>query len=193
MIKVGITGGIGSGKTLACHVFSALGIPIYYADTAAKILTETDSDIRQSLIRLFGEKIYDGNRVNRTMLKGLIFNNEDLLSQVNQIIHPKVAADFIGWCNKYVTCNYIMHEAAILFESNAYKLFDRIITVIAPENVRTERILHREGMTQKLAKSIINNQLSDDEKVKLSDYVIVNDNKTLVIPQILKIHSELIN
>ena len=189
MIRVGITGCIGSGKSLVCQVFSHLGVPVYYADLEAKILTDTDAGIRKELIGLMGENIYTGSQVNRQAMAKLIFNNTDLLRRVNRIIHPRVAEHFLTWCANHADIGYIIQESALLFESEAYQLFDRYVVVTSPEEIRLNRVLRREGMTTEIIKSIMHNQLSEEEKVARSHFVIINDEKTLLLPQVLKLHA----
>ncbi len=191
MIKVGLTGGIGSGKTTVCNVFKHLGIPVYHADIQARILSDTDGDIRKALSGLFGENIYTESGLNRKKLSEIIFVNSHLLQEVNAIIHPKVKEHFIKWIHGYSEMKYIIHEAAILFESGMNPLFDKIITVTAPESIRIARIMKREGVSENDVKNIINNQWPESKKREISDYMIMNDQKRLILPQILKIHDEL--
>jgi dephospho-CoA kinase len=191
MKKAGLTGGIGSGKTMVCCVFTALGVPVYHADGAARRLMETDETIRQSLKDLLGDDIYKGNEPDRNRIAELIFKDAQLLRKVNTIIHPRVADDFSGWCIRHKDSPYVIHESALLFESNFYRLFDIAITVTCPVDIRLQRILSREGMTRQKAERIMRNQLSEDEKITRSHYHINNDGHTLVLPQVLKIHSVL--
>ncbi|MBN1144283.1 MAG: dephospho-CoA kinase [Bacteroidales bacterium] len=193
MIKVGITGGIGSGKSLVCQVFSKLGAPIYDADSAARRLSESDPGIRYNLTALLGSDIYSGRVLNRTKMSALIFNDKSLLEKVNQIIHPKVAGDFLLWCSDKTHHAYVIQESAILFESKAYLMFDKYVTVISPEDIRIQRILSRNQMTLEKIRAIINNQLTDPEKTVRSHYVIDNDGIKPILPQILRLHRELKN
>jgi dephospho-CoA kinase len=188
MIKIGITGGIGSGKTLICEVFKILGSPIYYADDEAHYITDHDPEIRKSIISLTGEHIYAGNELKRQLLAEYIFNDKSLLKQVNRIIHPKVADHFNNWCIHHKHHPYIIQESAILLESDAVKYFDKIVTVSAPEPVRIKRVLSRKNMTPEKIKAILRNQWDEKEKIKRSDYIIINDNKQLVLPQVLHLH-----
>jgi dephospho-CoA kinase len=188
MIKVGLTGGIGSGKSLICEIFSRLKVPIYYADINAGILTETDPVIRRELMALFGEEIYVNNSLNKNLMSTRIFHDRSLLKEVNKIIHPKVTANFKEWCTLHDGYPYVIEESAILFESNAYRAFDVYITVSTPKNLRMQRILKRKNMTIEKAKAIIRNQLPEQEKINLSHHVIINDGTKLVIPQVLHLH-----
>jgi dephospho-CoA kinase len=191
MLKVGLTGGIGSGKTTVCNVFRHLGIPVYHADIHARILSEVDGDIKKALSGLVGDDIYTESGLNRKKLSQMIFVNRSLLQKVNEIIHPKVLEHFSKWINEHLETNYIIHEAAILFESGMNPLFDKIITVSAPEDTRISRIMKRDGVTENDVKNIIKNQWPESRKRNISDYIIINDQKQMILPQILKIHNEL--
>lgn len=191
MIKVGVTGGIGSGKSLICMVFERLGVPVFYADIAARELTESDQEIRKCLISLMGEEIYEGKSLNRTKMASLIFNNKQLLNSVNQIFSQKIMAHFSTWCKSYTLYPYIISESAIMFESKIYLFFDKIITVSAPEEIRIQRVMTRKDMNRKKVKAIMQNQLPDNETTQRSHYVIINDDLTLVLPQIMQIHKSL--
>jgi dephospho-CoA kinase len=190
MIKVGITGGIGSGKSMVCRVFSMLGVPVYNADTAAGYLTETDPAIRDSLIALMGSDIYEGGLLNRSKMSALIFNDKPLLVKVNQIIHPVVASHFLLWCTQNEHHAYVIQESAILFESKAYLIFDKYVTVTSPEEIRIQRVISRKEMTLEKVRAIIQNQLPEQEKIVRSHYVVINDGLQPVLPQILQLHEK---
>jgi dephospho-CoA kinase len=193
MLKVGITGGIGSGKSTVCEVFKQLGIPVYHADARAAVLTDTRAGIRDRLIELFGPGIYEGSKLSRGKLAGIIFNNKDALDKVNSIVHPAVRSDFLEWVSAQRDVKYILFEAAILIESGTHEIMDKIIAVIAPEKTRISRVLVSKGYTQQIIGNIIKNQLPDKEKVKHAHYIINNDGKTLILPQIMEIHDKLVN
>jgi dephospho-CoA kinase len=193
MIKVGVTGGIGSGKSLICRVFSQLGVPVYSADDAAKNLMNNDPEIRMGLTVLFGSTIYKDGILNRSTLSGLIFANPKLLADVNRIVHPRVGRDFSEWCSTFKSVPFVIQESAILFESNTFRLFDHIILVTAPEEIRIQRVLSRPGMTREKILRIIKNQLPEEEKMVRSHFVIKNDETTLILPLILSIFTELSN
>ena len=192
MIKVGITGGMGSGKSLVCQVFERLGIPVYYADEAARKLMEHDAVIRHDLMAWLGEDIYAGNSLDRLKMAGLIFTNPELLKIVNRIVHPRVAVDFQNWCDSYENKPYVIQESAILIESEAYRFVDFIILVTAPEDVRFNRVITRDGMTPEKIHAIMKNQWPDNEKASRSQFVLPNDNKSLILPGILDLHSRLV-
>jgi dephospho-CoA kinase len=189
-ITVGITGGIGSGKSTVCEIFKILGIPIFEADKVAKNLMNENSVIRQNLVDWFGNEIYSGNQLNRKLLAGLIFNNNTLLTNVNNLVHPIVREEFEKWKNKQETA-YSVYEAAILFESGFYKLMDFTVLIIAPEQIRINRVMKRDNLSLEQVTARINNQWPDDEKRKLATTVIINDNKNLIIPQIIEIDKKL--
>ena len=191
MLKIGITGGIGSGKSTVCRVFLAFGIPVFEADKIAKDLMNANEEIREKLANLFGATVYlpDGV-VDRKYLAGIVFNNPSLLEQLNSIVHPVVRQTFFDWCDKQKS-PYIIHEAAILFESGFYKMMDKTITVVTNENERIQRVMKRDGLTLELVKERIRNQWSDKERIKLADFVIGNNDDELIIPQIIEIDKKI--
>lgn len=192
MIKVGITGGIGSGKSVVCQVFLKLGAPVYHADSEARQLSETDPEIISELTALLGNDIFMGRTLNRSRMSELIFNDKSLLEKVNQIIHPKVAEQFLLWCRKYAGYAYVIQESAILFESRAFLLFDKTITVTAPEEVRIQRTISRKDMTLEKIRAIMLNQMPEQEKILRSHDVIINDGMKPVLPKILQLHQTFI-
>jgi dephospho-CoA kinase len=193
MLKVGITGGIGSGKTLVCKIFEVLGVPVYYADFHAKRLMETSPEIIKGLTKLFGQSIIIQGKLNRNRLAQIIFNDADALTAVNNLVHPVVRKDFIEWIKLMPRHDYVIEEAAILFESGAYRLLDFNITVSAPEEMRIRRVMERDNVPRESVISRINNQLSDQEREKLADAVILNDESDLLIPRILELHNKLLD
>jgi dephospho-CoA kinase len=193
MIRVGITGGIGSGKTLVCKVLEQLGVPVYNADTAARNIMESDEEIRHDLTRLLGNGIYTGMSLNRTLVSSLIFGNEELLKALNGIVHPRVALHFEAWCNQQSGAPYVAEESAILFESGIWQRFDKILLVTATEEVRFSRALQRPGMTMEKIRAVVKNQLPESEKIVRSHVVIHNDGKALILPDILRLHDSMIN
>jgi dephospho-CoA kinase len=191
MIKVGVTGGIGSGKSLICQVFSHLGVPVYTADEVAKNLMDQDPEIKNAMTGVFGATIYEGGKLNRSKLSGLIFDNPKWLAYVNKIVHPAVRHNFSEWCSSFNGVPFIIQESAILFESNAFNLFDFIILVTAPDEIRIQRVLGRPGMTREKILGIMKNQLTEEEKIVRSHFVINNDETTLILPLILSIYAEM--
>lgn len=190
-VKVGITGGIGSGKSTVCKVFKLLGAPVFEADIVAKQLQNTNQKIRKGLIRLFGEYIYTSeDTVDRKKLAAIIFNDDLMLSKVNELIHPVVREEFEQWLEKQ-NSPYIVHEAAILFESGFYKRMDFNIVVSASEEQRIERIMQRDGINRESVIRRIQKQWSDERIQNLADMVIHNNNNNLIIPEIIKIDKQL--
>jgi dephospho-CoA kinase len=192
MLKVGITGGIGSGKTMVCKFFEILGISVYYADYHARRLMETDPLIRQELVKLFGSSVVSKGKIDRKKLALIIFNDTSALKTVNNLVHPAVRKNFITWLSNLPGEGYIIEEAAILFESGAYKLLNFNITVSAPEELRIKRVMTRDNTTREEVLSRISRQMTEQERQKLADAVIMNDESELLIPQVIKLHNRLL-
>jgi dephospho-CoA kinase len=191
MLKIGITGGIGSGKSTVCRVFSVLGIPVFEADKVAKKLMVTDQEIHEKLVNLFGAAVYlPDQSIDRKFLAGIVFKDPSLLAQLNAIVHPVVRKTFFDWYERQQS-PYIIHEAAILFESGFYKMMDKTITVVTAENERIQRVMKRDGIALELVKERIKNQWSDEERIKLADFVIGNNDDELIIPQIIEIDKKI--
>ena len=176
MIKIGITGGIGSGKSVVCNILRLHNIAVYDADKESKHLTNTSKTIRNKLINHFGSAIYTDNELNRKLLGEIIFNNEDNLKIANSIIHPEVANSFIKWCQHHSSSSIVAIESAILIEAGFKKYIDKLITVSAPEALRINRVINRDNTRVESVKARINSQISEEERIRLSDYIIFNDN-----------------
>ncbi len=190
-IKVGIAGGIGSGKSTVCRVFRILGAPVFEADRAAKVLMNEDEEIKSALLDWYGSEIYNSRgELNRPQLASIIFNDKKQLQKVNEMVHPKVRAAFLSWADKQAA-PYVVHEAAILFESGFYKLMDATILVSAPEAERVKRVSERDGLTPQQVSHKMKNQWTDEQKRKLATVEIVNDNRSLMLPEILKLDKQL--
>ncbi len=187
---VGLTGGIGSGKTTVAKLFSELGVPIYIADDEAKKLTDRSKVIRKKMIALLGKNAYSGSKLNRKFVADKIFNDKALLQAVNGIIHPKVAAHFKKWVEKQKV-PYVIKEAAILFENGSYKDCDLIILVTAPKPVRIARIMERDKTSEAEIERRMNNQWTDEEKRKLADIIIENDDLLATRKKVETIHHSL--
>lgn len=187
---VGLTGGIGSGKTTVANMFNALGIPIYIADEEAKKLMTSSKIIKRKLIELFGTKAFINGKLNKSFISDTIFRDKLFLTKMNAIIHPVVANHFKKWVLKQ-HAPYVIKEAAILFENDGYKQCDLIIIVTAPKELKIKRLLSREHMTVEKIEAIMNNQWSDAEKVKRSQYVIVNSELENTRQQVAKIHQQI--
>ncbi len=193
MQKIGITGGIGSGKTTASKVFELLGVPVYYSDEESKQLLYNDETIKEKVVALFGNSVLNilGD-IDRKALGTIVFKDKEKLQQLNAILHPAVALHFTEWAKTKSNENYILKEAAILFESGANKQVEKVITVSAPEDLKIKRAMHRDTISKEQVEQRMKNQMSDEEKIKLSQFVIYNDEEQLLIPQIIKIHKALI-
>jgi len=183
--RIGITGGIGAGKSLVCTLFELLGIPNYPADARAKYLQTHDHELKSNILKLFGEEAYlPGNRLNRAFISKAVFSNTEKLQQLNQLVHPAVAKDFEKWCQQYAEKPFVLKEAALLFESGSYKQLDATILVHAPETLRLERTLLRdEHRNEEEVRNIMANQMDEKEKLQLADYVIYNDESVSLIKQ----------
>lgn len=193
MIKIGITGGIGSGKSTICKVFELLGVPVFYADAESQKLLQTNKEIQHSIIKLFGDNILSSEGlIDRKKIGAIVFNDAHKLKSLNEIMHPAVFTHFENWVKKQVY-PYVIKEAAILFESGADKQLDKIITVTCPINLRIGRVMKRDGVTSQSVEQRISNQWSDEEKIKHSQFIINNDECNLIIPQILFINQQLLN
>lgn len=184
---IGLTGGIGSGKTTIASLFKKKGIPIYIADERAKNITNTSKLIRKHIIELLGENAYQGHKMDRNYVSNKIFNNETLLKKINAIIHPKVTEDFVEWLKKQKG-PYCIKESAILFENGNYKYCDYTILITAPEEIKIKRVMKRDQLTILEIKSRIKNQWSDDKKSFLADTIIENIKLENTKDYISKIH-----
>lgn len=192
MLKIGITGGIGSGKSTVARVFGLLGVPLYNADDAAKKLMNENPVIREKLIATFGSNTYtETGTLNRPWVANKVFSNPEKLQQLNKIVHPIVIQHGIDWMAAQ-TAPITMKEAAIFFESGSAAGLDYIIGVFAPEELRIKRVMGRDGITRQEVLSRMSRQLDEDIKMKLCDFVIVNDDQQLVVPQVLSLHEQLL-
>lgn len=189
-IQIGITGGIGSGKSLVCKIFGVLGVPAYDADSRAKNLMTTDGILIHQIKKEFGSLSYDANGVlNREFLSATVFANQDKLKQLNALVHPRVAVDYEKWVDEHVDNKYVLKEAALLFESGSYQRLDKIILVTAPKEIRIERVLTRDPhRTKEDVERIIENQLSEEEKEAKANFIIRNSESELIVPQIVDLH-----
>jgi dephospho-CoA kinase len=190
-LKLGVTGGIGSGKTSVCRVFGVLGIPVFSADTEAREVMDIDTGIILRINTIAGKNLYADGRLDRAELARLIFNNSRLLEKVNSLVHPVVFSRFREW-EKKQSAPYVIMEAAILLESGASKVVDRILTVVAPIEERVGRVIHRSNLTRDQVMERMRNQMSDEERISQSDYTIRNSENDMIIPAILKIHEDIL-
>ena len=194
MLRIGITGGIGSGKSIASRLFHALGVPVYDADTRARWLMENDDVLGNNVRAAFGPDTYDGTgRLNRPVLAATVFQNPARLAQLNALVHPHVGTDFERWAaiQQQAGLRYVLKEAALLFEAGSYRQLDRIITVFAPRPVREARVLRRDPHRSPAdVAAIIAKQLSEEEKIRRADFVLTNDDVQPLLPQVLALHAE---
>lgn len=191
MLRVGLTGGIGSGKTTVARIFESLGIPVYNADTSAKRLMNSDEKLRGEIIKVFGANSYKGTELNRSFLSSEIYNDEKKLDKLNALVHPVVFRDVKSWAEKQ-TSPYVIEEAAILFESGSNKFQDFIIGVTAPEEFRIRRLKKRDGKTEEEIRFYISRQMDEEKKMSLCDVVIQNDERQMLVPQVLAVHKRLL-
>lgn len=190
---IGITGGIGSGKSLVCKVFSILGIPIYDADSRAKLLMNNDLEIKGLIQKLLGEQSYTSSgEYNRAWVASQVFNNPDLLKQLNAIVHPRVRQDSQLWIQKYPKAPFLLYEAALMKAAGDGNFFDKVIVVNAPINLRIKRVQHRDKRTEQEIIDIIARQISDKERLSFADYVIENDEQHPVLEQVLRLYQEIL-
>lgn len=192
MKRIGLTGGIGSGKSYIARILEKMGYPVYYSDEQAKVLTDTHPEIRAGLISRFGTSIYSEGTLNRKELSAHIFNSAPDRIFVNQLIHPVVRADFDHWCAEQHSA-LVFNEAAILFETGAYQQFDATVLVIAPHELRIQRIMERDRCTVAQAEARMKSQWSDEQKITLATHIISNDGKSPLLSQLEEVISSLLN
>ncbi|MFN4313599.1 MAG: dephospho-CoA kinase [Chitinophagaceae bacterium] len=191
MLKVGITGGIGSGKTTVARVFEVLGIPVYYADKETRRLMDADPEIRKQIISAFGQESYTAEGLNRKYIAQIVFNQPKLLERLNSITHPVSIQDAAEWSARQ-SSPYTLKEAALIFESGSASQLDFVIGVYAPEPLRIKRVMDRDGLSAPDVKARIARQIDETIKMKLCDAVIRNDDQEMVIPQVLDLHQLLL-
>ncbi|HNX85081.1 MAG: dephospho-CoA kinase [Bacteroidales bacterium] len=189
--RLGVTGGIGSGKTTVCRIFRVLGIPVFVADNVARDVMENEPDIRAAINLITGKDLYTHGNLDRKELARIIFNRPDLLRKVNAAVHPEVLERFNRWASASDS-PYVIMEAAILFEAGADSLVDRVVTISAPVEERISRVMGRNELTREEVIRRINNQLGDEEREEQSYYVINNSDNEMIIPEILKIHEDML-
>lgn len=192
MLRVGLTGGIGSGKSTVARIFDILQIPVYDADSAARQLMNDDPHVRDAVIKTFGEKSYTNNVLDKKFISGIVFNDPARLTLLNAIVHPATLAHAKEWFNSQSGV-YAIKEAALLFEAGAEKDLDYVIGVSSPLSMRIKRIQERDGLSEAEIELRINKQMNEEEKMKRCDFVLYNDEKQLLLPQVLKLHKKLQN
>ncbi len=190
-IRVGITGGIGSGKTTVTQIFSSLGIPVYYADDAAKKLMDEDADLIKKIQENFGTEAYKNGKLDRQYMAATVFNDQQKMATLNSIVHPATIGHAENWMQAQ-TCPYALKEAALIFESGAHQYLDKVIGVFAPPALRLLRTMKRSHFTREQVIARMDQQMDDAIKMKLCDFVIINDEQQALIPQVMEIHKQLL-
>jgi len=190
MLKIGLTGNIGSGKTTVSKIFEVLGVPVFYADDAAKTVMVNDRELIDSIRSAFGNEAYfpDG-ALNRKHIAAIVFNNEEQLAKLNALVHPATFRAFDAWVSGIKNVPYVLKEAALLFESDSYKMCDRTIMVAAPLEMRINRVIKRDGLSREEIEKREAQQFPEEKKMALADHIIRNDDTQLLIPQALELHS----
>ena len=190
-LAVGVTGGIGSGKTIACRIFKILDVPVYDADSRARYILNNNPDLKVEIVSLFGERAYSENGLNHEWIAENVFKDQDKLKKLNRLVHPKVGQDFNRWHKGNNSSPYVIKEAALLFESGSYKTLDKVVVVTAPEDLRIRRVLMRDKhRTLEQVKEILRRQWPEDRKIEKADHIITNDGNHMVLPQVLSLHNE---
>jgi dephospho-CoA kinase len=189
MLRIGLTGGIGSGKSTVAKIFAVLGIPVYYADAASRRLMNEDPELVKEIIRHFGDKSYTDGKLNRAYIASIVFNDAEKLALLNAISHPATIADAKQWIGQQ-TAPYIIKEAALIFESGSAEHLDAVIGVYAPAPLRIKRTMDRDHVTQEEVKKRMERQINEELKMKLCDHIIVNDEQQLVVPQVMALHKK---
>ena len=192
MLRIGLTGGIGSGKSTVARIFSVLGIPVYDSDTASKRLMAEDEMLKDKIIQSFGKESYINGRLNRKYLSEQVFSDPEKTDLLNSIVHPATIKDAEGWMKKQ-NSPYLIKEAALIFESGSNRFLDKVIGVSSPLSLRMERTIKRSNITAEQVKARINLQMDEEEKMALCDYIIVNDEQQMLIPQVLLLHEKFLS
>ena len=188
MIKIGLTGNIGSGKSTVCKIFESLGVPVFYSDPEARKLYDRE-DVKEQIFKQFGKSVFNEVReVDLKKLASVIFSNRSSLDFINHLIHPLVFESYNLWLNKYQESSYTIHESAILFEHHLEKRFDKTIVVYCPQDRRLQRVLKRDGVAKEEVLKRMSSQMDDVNKNKLADIIIINDGVKMIIPQVMEIN-----
>jgi len=194
MLKVGITGGIGSGKSTVCNILKNLGVPIFTSDVAARELLNNDEGLKAQIKRNFDADMYTSTgELDRERLAKCVFNNAEELEKLNNIVHPKVGHEFEIWSKKHERKPYVVKEAAILFETGSYHDLDKVVTVFCPKPTRMKRIIKRDNTTKQQVEKRMLFQYTDEERNSLADFIIINDGKEDLLPQVMELHEILLN
>ncbi len=190
-MRIGITGGIGSGKSTVAKIFETLGVPIYYADDAARRIMNENEALREAIQRSFGEETYINQQLNRSYLASLVFGNEEKLALLNELVHPLTIEDSEKWMQAK-SGPYAIKEAALIFESDVWKGLDKVIGVSSPYKLRLQRAMQRDSISEEAVLARMSKQMNEEEKMKRCDFIIYNDERQLLIPQVLAVHEKLL-
>ena len=188
---LGVTGGIGSGKSLVCRIFSVMGIPVFEADAEAKKILMSDPHVMKNLHQVFGDEAFTDGVPDRKKIAAIVFTDPGKLQKLNGIIHPAVANAFDTWMKDHMDASFVIREAAILIESGSYKTTDKVLVVTASEETRVQRVMKRDKVTAEQVRARMKNQLSEQERLSYADFVINNDGHEMLIPQVLKVYNQL--
>ena len=192
MLKIGITGGIGSGKSTVAKIFEVLGTPVYYADDAAKKMMNEDGELKEKIQQQFGDDVYKDGKLDRKKLAGIVFNAPEKLNQLNALVHPATIKDAERWMQRQVAA-YTIKEAALIFESGAQEHLDLVIGITAPAPLRIQRTMQRDGITREEVIARMDKQMDEEIKMKLCDFVLKNDEQEMLLPQVLELHCKLLS
>lgn len=192
MKTIGITGGIGSGKTTVANIFLALGIPVFFSDLEAARIVFNDDPVCKKIVKEFGREILGNGKIDRKKLAQIVFSDKEKLARLNSIVHPAVRSAFSTWAANHKSSPYLIQEAAILFETGIYKKLDYVILVSAPEGERIKRVMNRDQISKKEVIARMRNQWTDKKKKEMANTVIINDGRRMLLPQVLEIHRKLI-
>ena len=194
MLKIGVTGGIGSGKSTVCNIFRNLGVPIFTSDDEGKRLMNTDAELRKQIKAAFGNDTYtSSNEIDRERMANLVFNDNQALMELSNLVHPKVRKAFEDWCIQYEKRPYVIKEAAILFESGHYHDMDKIINIFAPKEERILRVMERDHITKDEVLKRMRFQYTDEERNRLADFIIINEEEQDLLPQVMELHEIFLN
>lgn len=192
MLRLGVTGGIGSGKTTVCRIFEQLGVPVYYADKRAADLVEQNLQLREDIIHYFGSKAFNNGHYNRPYIASVVFSDKVKLDLLNSLIHPYVFSDWEAFCRQHAGKPYVVKEAAIMLETESRKTVDKVVLVYAPEELRIQRTMERDHTNKEAVLARIKSQMPEEDKLKLADAVIYNNGERPLIPQVLELHRQII-
>jgi dephospho-CoA kinase len=192
VLKIGLTGGIGSGKSTVAKIFEVLGIPVYYADVEAKRLMNEDLELRTNIIKHFGEKAYINEMLDRKYISSIVFSDPAKLELLNSIVHPATKKDGEKWMHQQTT-PYAIHEAALIFEAKVSDRLDHVIGISSPVELRIKRAMERDNMSREEVISRMNKQLDEETKMSKCNFILINDEQQLLIPQVLELHKKLLD